>query len=115
MAAMKLMLVLAVFLSGCSIILPKPHDPVMFGELVDVKIAVSQLDCKNKNFEPALTKIERLKVYTKLRNDPQATAVEQLEVAIKKANDSKSPVFCESIVRLNTTRIDVIADAWRGR
>ena len=112
---MKIMLALVMFLSGCSFILPKPHDPVMFGELVDVKIAVDQLDCKNKNFEPTLVKVERLKVYTKLRNDPQAEAVEQLEVALKKANDSKSVAFCDSVLRLNKTRIDVIADAWRGR
>ena len=113
---MKSLVALAVvLLTGCSIILPKPHDPVMFSDLVDVKIAVDKLDCKNKNFEPALVKVERLKVYTKLREDPQAEAVEQLEVALKKANESKSVVFCDSILRLNKTRIDVIVDAWRGR
>lgn len=106
---------LTLTLSGCAFIFPKPHDPVMFSDLVDVKIAVDKLDCKNKNFEPTLLKVERLKVYTKLREDPQAEAVEQLETALKKANDSKSVVFCESIIRLNKTRIDVIVDVWRGR
>jgi len=32
-----------------------------------------------------------------------------------KAYDSKSQTFCESILKLNRTRVDVAIDAWRGR
>lgn len=87
----------------------------MFGTLVDVKIAVDKLSCDDKNWTYAETKIERLKVYTILRNDPQATSVTQLQEAIVKANKSNNKVFCENILKINRTRIDVIVDAWKGR
>jgi hypothetical protein len=38
-----------------------------------------------------------------------------MEEALKKAKDSKSNLFCESIVKLNRTRVDVVIDAWKGR
>jgi len=113
---MKLILVaVSLVLSGCSFILPKPHDPVMFRDVVDIKIAVDNLDCKNKQWQDTFTKIERLKVYTSLRKDPQAKAVEDLEVALKKAQASNNEKFCESVVKINRARVDVITDAWRGR
>lgn len=112
----KLFLLSLVFLSACSIILPVPHDPVMFGQLVDVKVGMNQMSCDSKeNWKPTLDKIETLKVYTQLRNDPQADAVVKLQEALNKANDSKNKVFCESIIKVNKTRVDVIADAWKGR
>lgn len=113
----KLIIVLAVALSGCALILPQPHDPVMFGYLVDTKLAVNNLSCENKDFSwnTAEYNIERLKVYTSLRSDPQSDAIVKLEESIKKARDSNSKVFCESILKLNKTRIDVVVDAWKGR
>ena len=83
--------------------------------VVDVKIAVDKLDCKNKDWNDAFAKIERLKVYTSLRKDPQAKAVEDLESALKKAQASSNEKFCESVVKINRARVDVITDAWRGR
>jgi hypothetical protein len=38
-----------------------------------------------------------------------------MEEALKKAKESKSALFCESIVKLNKTRVDVTIDAWKGR
>ena len=104
-----------VVLSGCAVIFPIPHDGTAFNNLVEVKIAVDKLNCTDKNWSDAFSKIEKLKVYTTLRNDPQAASVEGLETALKKAQESKNEKFCESIVKINKARVDVITDAWRGR
>jgi len=113
---MKTLLLLPIlFLSACSLILPQPHDPVMFGQLVEVKVAVGKLNCDDKNWKDIQSKVELLKVYTNLRNDPQADSVVKLEEALNKAHESKNKTFCQSILTVNKTRIDVIADAWRGR
>jgi uncharacterized protein YceK len=102
-------------LSGCAVVFPIPHDGAAFNNLVEVKIAVDKLNCTDKNWSDAFSKIEKLKVYTTLRNDPQASAVDSLEIALKKAQESKNEKFCESVVKINKARVDVIADAWRGR
>ena len=112
----RLVLVLCLLvISGCAIIFPIPHDGAAFNNLVEVKVAVDKLNCIDKNWNDAFSKIEKLKVYTKLRDDPQAPAVESLETALKKAYDSKNEKFCESILKINKTRVDVITDAWKGR
>lgn len=114
----KLLLVLLVSLTGCSLILPRPHDPALFDNLVSVKIAVDKLTCETKDlnaWQSAADKIHHLTVYADLRKDPQAKSLVQLQEAIGKARDSKSNVFCENILKINRTRIDVAADAWRGR
>lgn len=102
-------------LASCSFVLPRKHDPAMFNNLVEVKLAVDKLDCKNKEWNDTFAKIEKLKVYTSLRKDPQAKAVEDLESALKKAHLSNNEKFCESVVKINKARVDVITDAWRGR
>ena len=112
----KLILVLAVALSGCAVILPKPHDPVMFGQAIDVKVGLSKISCEDKsNWQPVLDKVETLKVYSSERDDPQSDSFKKMEEALKKAKESKSNTFCESIVKLNRTRVDVAIDAWKGR
>jgi hypothetical protein len=112
----RLVLVLAVALSGCALVFPKPHDPVMFGQAVDVKVGLSKINCDDKsNWQPVLDKVETLKVYSSVRGDPQSDAFGKMEEALKKAKESKSNLFCESIVKLNRTRADVAIDAWKGR
>lgn len=116
---MKKLLVLWVVagtMTGCALIFPRDHDPVMFGYLVDTKIAVGKLSCDDKaTWSTAEITIEKLKVYTDLRKDPQADAVAKLEDAVKKAKESGNKTFCESVLKINKTRIDVIVDAWKGR
>lgn len=105
-----------VVLSSCALIFPKPHDPVMFGQAVDVKVGLSKINCDDKsNWQPVLDKVETLKVYSSVRGDPQSDAFGKMEEALKKAKESKSNLFCESIVKLNKTRADVAIDAWKGR
>jgi hypothetical protein len=111
----KLIVVLAVVLSGCAVIFPKPHDPVMFNQVVSIQIGVSKANCSTKEWGDLLDKVHHLKVYTELRSDPQAPAVAQLEEALLKAYNSKNEKFCDSILKLNKTRIAVIEDAWKGR
>jgi hypothetical protein len=114
----KILLTLAVLLSGCSIILPIPHDPVMFGDLVQVKIAVDKLTCEPKDlsaWDDAISKINKLALYSDLRGDPQSNSISQLEQTISKARDSKSKILCDNVLKINKTRIDVAADAWKGR
>ena len=111
----KFLLTCVLVLSGCSILFPIPHDPVMFDSIVSTKIAVENLKCDNKDWTETQQKIHQLKVYTQLRKDPQAESVAQLEEAIGKAKDTKNPIFCESILKINKTRVDVIIDAWKGR
>ena len=114
----KYLLLLLITLSGCSLILPRPHDPALFDNLVSVKIAVDKLKCDPKDlndWQTAADKIHHLTVYADLRKDPQAQSLIQLQEAVGKARDSKSNIFCENILKINRTRIDVAADAWRGR
>ena len=111
----KFLLISVLVLSGCSVLFPIPHDSSMFDTLVATKIAVENLKCDNKDWSVAQEKIHHLKVYTELRKDPQALSVAQLEEAIDKAKDTENPVFCESILKINKTRVDVIVDAWKGR
>jgi hypothetical protein len=105
-----------VVLSGCAVIFPKPHDPVMFGQAIEIKVGLSKISCEDKsNWQPVLDKVETLKVYSFERGDPQSDAFGKMEEALKKAKESKSNLFCESIVKLNRTRADVTIDAWKGR
>jgi len=115
----RILLVLSVLaLQGCSTVAalwPKPHDPVMFDNLVSVKLAVDKLNCDDKNWTDAENKIQHLKVYAELRKDPQAKSIAQLEEAIQKAKASNNKMFCDGVVKINKTRIDTTVDAWRGR
>ena len=111
----NLILILAVALSGCAVIFPKPHDPVMFNQVVAVDVALSKTNCSNKDWGDLFDKVHHLKVYTQLREDPQSPAVAQMEEALLKAYNSKNEKFCESILKLNKTRVDIIEDAWKGR
>ena len=104
----KLLLILSVLaLQGCSTVAalwPKPHDPVMFDNLVSVKLAVDKLNCDDKNWTDAENKIQHLKVYAELRKDPQAKSIVQLEEAIQKAKASNNKMFCDGVVKINKTR-----------
>lgn len=111
----KLILAIAVLLSGCAFISPKQHDPVMFDQIVAIDVKVRKINCSNKDWGDLFDKVHHLKVYTELREDPQAKAIGQLEEALLKAYNSKNEKFCESVLSLNKTRIAVVEDAWKGR
>ena len=87
----------------------------MFDQVVAIDIAMNKTNCSNRDWGNLLDRVHHLKVYTELRKDPQATSIAQLGDAIQRAADTKSEVFCEDILKINKARIDVIADAWKGR
>lgn len=72
-------------------------------------------DAERTGWPDTHSKIHKLVVYADLRKDPQAQSLIQLQEAVGKARDSKNKIFCESILKINRTRLDVVADAWRGR
>jgi uncharacterized protein YceK len=116
---MKKLLLLVVFaLSGCSTVAslwPKPHDPVMFDQIVAVDVALNKTNCSNKDWGNLLDRVHHLKVYTELRKDPQSQSIAQLEEALLKAYNSKNEKFCDNILTINKTRVQVVEEAWRGR
>jgi len=103
-------------LSACSIIFPIPHDSDQFSLLVDTKIEVDKLDCSDKTpWEYVIQDVNKLAVYTQLREDPQAENISQLKDALVKAKDSNNVTFCEGILKVQKTRVDTVVNAWRGR
>jgi hypothetical protein len=108
-------LALIVLLSGCSL-LPKQHDPVMFDNLVSVKISVENLSCDRKdNWDRVIGKVHHMAVYSELRNDPQSKSVYELEDALGKAKTTTSKIVCDDILVINKERINVISKVWSGR
>jgi hypothetical protein len=108
-------LAVSFLLTGCSFILPVPHDGALFNNLIQVKVAIDKTNCQDKDWAQLYGKVEQLKVYASLRKDPQAKAIEELESALKRANASSNEKFCESVLKINRVRVDTVADAWRGR
>lgn len=107
--------VLAAVLSGCSFIMPRPHDPVAYQMLVDLKLQTKTLSCETKDFDSYKANVDRIVVYTTTRDDPQADNLKKLGESIVKAKETPNKKVCESIVRLADTRLDVVINAWKGR
>ena len=113
-----LVLLPVVLLTGCmTFILPKPHDPVMFARVIDLKILSNTISCDDKEhgWKDMLDLINRMKVYSTYRNDPQADNIKGLHEAMGKAHSSTNPVFCKSLLNVQQKRVDVIIDAWKDR
>lgn len=87
----------------------------MFDQIVAIDVRVSKANCSTKEWGDLFDRVHHLKVYTELRGDPQAPAIGQLEEALLKAYNSKNEKFCDSVLKLNKTRIQVVEDAWKGR
>jgi len=112
----RLILILAIALSGCAVIFPKPHDPVMFNNLIYIQTDLNKTTCAEpKNWDNLLDRVNHLKVYTHFRSEPQSQAIASLQESLLKAHSSKSVTFCESLLKLNKTRVEVTLDAWKGR
>ena len=87
----------------------------MFDHIIAIDIKINKINCSDKQWGDLIDRVHHLKVYSAVRDDPQATAIDQLESSLLKANSSKNEKFCESILNLQKTRIKVVEDAWRGR
>ena len=111
----KMFLVVTLFLSGCSFILPRPHDPSAYQMLVDLKLETKTLSCETRNFDSYNKQLDRIVLYTTTRDDPQANNLKKLQESIVKAKETPNKKVCESIVRLADTRLDIVINAWKGR
>jgi hypothetical protein len=114
----KLTLIAALLMTGCSFIMPVPHDPAEASKLIDIKQKVDTLTCgATKDFprwQSTVDDLRWLNMYTEFRGDPQVKTIEQLYFAIQKARDG-SEAYCEATLKLQKTRIQVIESAWKGR
>lgn len=111
-------LIAALLMTGCSFIMPVPHDPAEASKLIDIKQKVETLTCgATKDFprwQSTVDDLRWLNMYTEFRQDPQVKTIEELYFAIQKARDG-SEAYCEATLKLQKTRILVIEKAWKGR
>ena len=116
---MKHILLIAVLtLSGCSTIKeywPRPHDPVMFNQLVAVDVAIEKQNCEKQSWAEVHTIAEQLATYTEWRKDPQATNLRGLEKHVDRMNQGVSKTFCELGKKTAKQRINAAKTAWEGR
>ena len=85
--------VLAAVLSGCSFIMPRPHDPVAYQMLVDLKLQTKTLSCETKDFDSYKANVDRIVVYTTTRDDPQADNYRDWETDRKSTRLNSSHEF----------------------
>ena len=110
-----LMLVTTFMVSGCSFIFPIPHDPAMFDRAVELQYSLDNTTCKNKDWSQLEAQVDKIGRYTKYREDPQSENLQQMKGALEKAKSSSNEKFCESVLKLQRSRMDVIFKAWSGR
>ena len=114
---MKKLILITLLLTGCSFIMPVPHDPAEAAKFTDIKLDVEKVTCIEKNkadWDKLIEDTRWLDMYTAWRQDPQQKAVTEFYVAMQKARDG-SPAYCEATIKLNKTRLQVIESAWKGR
>jgi hypothetical protein len=115
----KLILIASlVVLSGCSTIKeywPRPHDPEMFGMLVDTDIAVERIDCEKADWTQAVDLSTKLARYTDWRGDPQVTNLKGLQAHTERMSKGGSKMFCELGKKTAKQRIEAAKSAWEGR
>ena len=105
-------------LTGCSTIQkywPRDHDPVAFGQLVDVSLALDTVDCKNPNWIYVVNTSARIAKNAQWRDDPQADNLMGLHNHATKMNQGGSETFCELGKKTAQQRIDAVKSAWSGR
>lgn len=103
-----------VMLSSCGL-LPRAHDPVMFGQLVTVDITIKKVDCERPEWGSALVQSQYLAQYATWRQDPQATNLTGLYNHVERMNKGGSKTFCELGKNTAAGRIQAAKTAWEGR
>lgn len=119
----KLLVVLSVLsLVGCASITdtvskywPRDHDPVVFGQLVEVEMDVEKVNCDSADWSKIVYKVEFISKYTEWRNDPQKDNMNGLYNHVVRMNKGASKTFCELGKKTAQSRIDVTKNAWKGR
>jgi hypothetical protein len=101
-------------LAGCSL-LPRAHDPVMFGQLVTVDITIKKVNCDRPDWTAAVIQTQHLAQYTEWRRDPQAENLAGLQRHVERMSAGGSKTFCELGKRTAAGRIAAARTAWEGR
>ena len=113
----RLVLATAILLSGCSFIMPVPYDPAGGAALTDIAVQLDKVSCidKEKNEWQKLVDDARwLDVHAGWKEDPQTKTVDELYKAVQKARDG-STAYCDTTIKLQKTRVQVLQKAWKGR
>jgi hypothetical protein len=100
--------------TGCSL-LPRAHDPVMFGQLVTVDITIRKVDCDRPDWKTAVVQTQHLAQYAAWRADPQAVNLDGLHKHTERMNQGGSKTFCELGKKTAAGRIQAAKTAWEGR
>ena len=114
----QLLLIAVIALSGCSTIKeywPRPHDPVMFNQLVAVDLAIEIQNCDKPTWAEVHPIAEQLAKYTEWRQDPQAANLRGLEKHVERMGKGGSKTFCDIGKKTAKQRIDAVKSAWEGR
>jgi hypothetical protein len=101
-------------LAGCSL-LPRAHDPVMFGQLVTVDITIKKVNCDRPDWTTAAIQTQHLAQYTEWRRDPQAENLAGLQRHVERMSAGGSKTFCELGKKTAAGRIAAAKTAWEGR
>lgn len=108
-------------LSGCAAVdtvkkyWPKPHDPVMFAQLVQLDIVVERQNCDAPSWSSITLMSENLARYVEWRRDPQAENIRGLHNHIERLAKGGSKTFCELGKKTAKQRIEAAKSAWEGR
>jgi hypothetical protein len=118
----KIALALSILLlSGCSTIdtvkkyWPRPHDPVMFNQLIATGIAIEKVDCEKADWAHSNNLAEQLARYTEWRKDPQSENMRGLQKHTERMSKGGSKTFCEIGKKTAHQRIEAAKSAWEGR
>ena len=112
--SMKKLLILSLLLTGCSFIMPVPHDPAEAKGLVDVKYNLENTTCSDRNWKPLMDSAHWFTLYAQFKEDPQVKTVEAFEESLDKARVG-SDAYCVATLKLAKTRLQVLESAMKGR
>jgi hypothetical protein len=120
---MKKLLVIffAVSLSGCATVdtikkyWPRDHDPVMFNTLVEINLAINDVNCEQPNWANAQELSRKLATYTEWRRDPQSENIKGLFLHTQRMSKGGSKMFCELGKKTAVQRIAAARSAWETR
>jgi len=116
---MKKLLIIAIFLSGCSFIAPVKHDPAQTEQYITLKDHLEELSCSTRKtdeklWDTARSKAHRFTLYSQFRQDPQLENIEGIEKGLWAAWNGSS-ALCENKIKLINTRMEVLEKTFRGR
>ena len=114
-------LTLLLALSGCATVetvkkyWPRAHDPVMFNNLVEISLAINDVNCEHPDWSTAQELSRKLATYTEWRRDPQAENIRGLHSHTERMSRGGSRAFCELGKKTATQRIAAARSAWETR